>query len=56
MEKSSCTDYVKNYELLKRVEEERNILRTVKWRKLPGLVTSCIGTSLKKILLEERYL
>ena len=37
-----------------KVEEERNILLTIKERKVPGFVTSCIGTAFKNTLLKER--
>jgi hypothetical protein len=33
MEKMSCTDRVRNEEVLKRVEEERNMLQTMQRRK-----------------------
>jgi hypothetical protein len=46
MEKIIWTDRVKNADVLHRVKEERNILHTVKERRLTGLVTSCIGTAL----------
>ena len=42
MEKISCTDLLKNEEVLRRVKEENNILRTV-W--LTELVTSCAGNA-----------
>jgi len=45
MEKINWTDHVKN-EVLYRVKEERNILHTIKTRRLPELVTSCVGTAL----------
>jgi len=47
MEKISWTDRVRNEEVLLRVKEGRNVLRTVKGRKegrLTGLVTSCLRT------------
>jgi hypothetical protein len=42
MEKISCTDFLKNEEVLHRVKEEKNIIRTV---RLTELVTSCGGTA-----------
>jgi hypothetical protein len=45
MERVSWADRMKNEKVLHRVEEERNILHTIK-RRLTGLVTSCIGTAL----------
>jgi len=45
MEKISCTDRVRNEEVLQRVEEERSILHTVNRVRLTGLVTSGIGTA-----------
>jgi len=42
--KINWTDRVKN-EILYRVKEERNILHTIKKRRLPELVTSCVGTA-----------
>ena len=47
IEKISWTDRVRNEEVLLRVKEGRNVLRTVKGRKegrLTGLVTSCLRT------------
>jgi len=44
MEKISWTDRVRNEEVLLRVKEQRNILHTVKCRKLTGLVISGVGT------------
>jgi hypothetical protein len=47
MEKISWTDRVRNKEVLHRVKEERNTLRTKKEgrRRLTALVTSCVGTA-----------
>ena len=42
MEKISWTDRVKNEEVLQRVKDERNVLRTMKEGRLAGLVTNCI--------------
>ena len=44
MGKVSWPDHVKNYELLHRVKEERNILHKIKRRKA-GFVTSGLGTA-----------
>jgi hypothetical protein len=44
MEKISWTNPVKNEEVLLRVKEEKNIIHTVKRRKVTGLVTSWVGT------------
>jgi hypothetical protein len=46
MEKISWTDGVRNEEVLHRVKEERNILHTIKRKRLTGLVTSCAETAL----------
>jgi len=43
MEKVSWTERVNNKEVLHRVEQEGNIMHTVKEGRLMGLVTSCIG-------------
>jgi hypothetical protein len=43
MEKVSWTECMNNEEVLHRVEEEGNILHTVKEGRLMVLVTSCIG-------------
>ena len=45
MEKISRVDHVTNEAVLRRVEEEGNILQAVKRRRLPGFVTPCIGTA-----------
>ena len=46
MEKISWDDRVRNEEVLLQVNEQRNILHTVKsGRRLTGLVTSCVGTA-----------
>jgi hypothetical protein len=46
IKKSSCTDGVKNEEVLHRVKEERNILHTVKRRNFNSighiLLTNCL--------------
>jgi hypothetical protein len=42
MEKISWTDCVRNYEVLQRIKEERNILRTIKLRKV-----NCTGQILR---------
>jgi predicted protein tyrosine phosphatase len=54
MEKISWTNCVRNEEELHRVKEERNIICTMKRRKVIGLVTSCVGTVFKNTLLTER--
>jgi hypothetical protein len=43
VEKISWTDHVRNEEVLRRVKEERNILRTIKRRK-----TNWIGHTLRR--------
>jgi hypothetical protein len=43
MEKISWTDHVRNEEVLHRVQEERNILHTIKRRK-----ANCIGHILRR--------
>jgi hypothetical protein len=43
--KISCTDRVKNEEVLRRVKEERDILHGIKRRRPTGLVTSYVGTA-----------
>jgi len=45
MEKIIWTNHVINEEVLHTVKEERNILHTIKRRRLAGLVTSYIGTA-----------
>jgi hypothetical protein len=42
----SWIDRVRNDEILHRVQEERNILHTIKKEGLDGLVTSCVETTL----------
>jgi hypothetical protein len=42
MEKTICTDRVGNEEVLQRVEQEGNILQTIKKGRLTGLVISCL--------------
>jgi hypothetical protein len=44
----SCTECVKNEEVLHRVKEERNIVHTIKEGRLTALVTSCVGTVFRK--------
>jgi hypothetical protein len=44
MEKIIWTDHVRNEEVLLRVKEKRNILRTIKEGMLTGLATSGAGT------------
>jgi hypothetical protein len=39
------TDRVRNEDVLHTVKKERNILQTIKERRLTGLVTSCVGTA-----------
>jgi hypothetical protein len=51
MEKIICAERVRNEEVLHRVKEERNIVHTK--RRLTGLVTSCVGITLKNTLLKE---
>jgi hypothetical protein len=48
VEKVSCTDRVIN-EVLRSYNEERKITLTIKRNIFGGLVTSCLGTLLKRI-------
>ena len=43
--KINWTDRAGN-EVLQRIKEKRNILHTIKRRRLTGFVTSCVGTTL----------
>ena len=45
MEKISWTDHVRNEGVLQRVEEDRNILHTIKEGRLTGLVAPCVRTA-----------
>ena len=45
MEKISSTDYVRNEEVLVRVNEQRNILHEIENGSLTGLVTSYVETA-----------
>ena len=45
MEKIIWIDHVRNEEVLLRVNEQRNILREIRKRKLTGLVTSYVETA-----------
>jgi hypothetical protein len=45
IDKISWTDRVRNEEVLHRVNEERNILHTIKEERLTGLVISCVETA-----------
>jgi len=54
MGKISWVDRVRNEEVLHRVKQGRNILRTVKIRGLTGLVSSCVGTAFYSALMKER--
>jgi len=45
VDKISWIDRVKNKIVLQGVEDERNILHTMKRRRLTGLVTCCVGTA-----------
>ena len=53
-EKISCTDCVRNEEVLHRVKEDRNIVHTLKRGRLTGLVICCVGTAFWNTLLKER--
>ena len=54
MEKISCTDHVRNEEVLLRVKEKRNILHEIGKRKA-NLVTFYVETAFYNGLLKERY-
>ena len=54
MEKISCTDHVRNEEVLLRVNEQRNILHEIRNGRLTGLVTSYVETAFYNKLLKER--
>jgi hypothetical protein len=43
MENISWIDHLRNEEVLQVVQEERNIIQTIKW-SITGVVTSCVGT------------
>ena len=45
IEKTSLTDDVRNDEVRQKVTEERNILQTIKRRRVTGLIKSCVGTA-----------
>jgi hypothetical protein len=45
-EKITCTDRVRNEEVLLGVKEERNILHTIKRRKANWMVISLVGSAL----------
>jgi hypothetical protein len=52
MEKISWTDQVRN-EVLRRIEEQRNILHEIINGSLTGLVTFCVETAFYGRLLKE---
>jgi hypothetical protein len=52
LEKISWADCVRNEEVLQTVEEENNILQIKEGRPIE-LVTSCVGTAFKNMLLKE---
>ena len=54
MEKIGWTDYVRNEEVLLRVNEHRNILHEIRKRRLTGLVTPYVETAFYNKLLKER--
>ena len=54
MEKISCTNHVRNEEVLLRVKERRNILHEISKRRLTGLVTFCVETAFYNGLLKKR--
>ena len=43
--KISWADRVRNEVVLQGKNGERNVVHTMKRRRLPGLVTSCVGTA-----------
>ena len=55
MEKISWTDNVTNEDVLDRVKEDRNILRTRKEGRLTGLIISCAEIVFWNKLLKERW-
>jgi hypothetical protein len=44
MEKSSCSDRVKNVEVLQRVKEEKNIVHATVRKKANWIGNICVGT------------
>jgi hypothetical protein len=54
MEKISWTDRVKNYELLQRVKEERNILQAIKIRRVKWIGYILRRTCLLKHAIEGK--
>ena len=54
MEKISWTDRVRNEEVLHRVKEERNILHTIKRRKVTWIGHILRGNSLLKLITEGK--
>ena len=51
MEKISCTDHVRNEEVLLRVNEQRNIIHEIRKRK-----ANCIGHILRRNCLLKRVI
>ena len=54
MEKISCTDHVRNEEVLLRVKVQRNILHEINKRKANWIVTFYVETAFYNGLLKER--
>jgi hypothetical protein len=48
-------DHIKNEEVLQRVKRESNIRHNMRKGRLPGLVTSCIETAFKSMVLKDRW-
>ena len=54
MKKISWTDHVRNEEVLRRVKEERNILRTIKRRKFKWIGHILHKNCLRKHIIEGK--
>ena len=54
MEKISCTDHVRNEDVLLRVKEQRNILHEIRKRKANWIGHFCVETAFYNGLLKER--
>jgi hypothetical protein len=50
----SCTDHVRNEEVILKIKEQRNILHGISNGRLTGLVTFCVETAFYDRLLKER--
>ena len=54
MEKISWNDRVEDAEVLHTVKEERNILYTIRRKRITGLVTSGVGTAFETTPVKGR--